>query len=448
MQPFGLLDNRYSSDDPRFALNYAGGGVSGETPTNADALGRLAYGLTNVGGVQDAAGLLGGPSLRENVSGGNYLDAALQGVGVLPVVGGVAKGLLGGAHLAAAIPAARSIAKAAKPAEAITEAVPQGIIAYHGSPHSFDQFSLDKIGTGEGAQVYGHGLYFADNEDVAKSYRDNLSKQTSYAGDSVANSHPSDSPFATALHSVSAHVANGVDPREAMAIEAAQWRSQAQRYLDFGKQNPGAMATASTRADGFNAIADEIERLDPAKLVKNPGSMYQVRINADPEQFFNWDKPLSEQSQSIQDALKQLSNNPKNGFNLIDSIATLDAAKADPRLSHLTKRGSPVNPTGSSIYENLANERGAVDWPITADADMRKEYRNKASVLTSQDMRNAGIPGIKYLDQGSRSEGVGSHNYVVFDDSLIDILKKYGLVGLLGGGMAMNVNQQQSQPGL
>jgi hypothetical protein len=99
MQPFGLLDNRYSSDDPRFALNYAGGGVSGETPTNADAIGRLAYGLTNLGGVQDAAGLLGGPSLRENVSGGNYLDAAMQGVGVLPVVGGVAKGLLGAGAL-------------------------------------------------------------------------------------------------------------------------------------------------------------------------------------------------------------------------------------------------------------------------------------------------------------------------------------------------------------
>jgi len=99
MQPFGLLDNRYSSDDPRFALSYAGGGASGETPTNADALGRLAYGLTNVGGVQDASGLLGGPSLRENVSGGNYIDAAMQGVGVLPVVGGVAKGLLGAGAL-------------------------------------------------------------------------------------------------------------------------------------------------------------------------------------------------------------------------------------------------------------------------------------------------------------------------------------------------------------
>lgn len=49
---------------------------------------------------------------------------------------------------------------------------PKGITAYHGSPHDFDKFSLDKIGTGEGAQAYGHGLYFADSEGVARSYRD------------------------------------------------------------------------------------------------------------------------------------------------------------------------------------------------------------------------------------------------------------------------------------
>src|SRR5690606_18965584 len=49
-----------------------------------------------------------------------------------------------------------------------------GIRAYHGSPHDFDRFSMDKIGTGEGAQAYGHGLYFAEAEDVARSYRDGL----------------------------------------------------------------------------------------------------------------------------------------------------------------------------------------------------------------------------------------------------------------------------------
>jgi hypothetical protein len=432
MQPFGLLsDNRYSSDDPRFALNYAGGGVTGQTPTNADAIGRLAYGLTNLGGVQDAAGLLGGPSVAENIKRGNNLDASLQMLAALPMVG----------MLGTAGKATRNIAKAAKPAEAIAEAVPQGIVAYHGSPHSFDQFSLDKIGTGEGAQVYGHGLYFADNEDVAKSYRDTLSgKLSGVKVDGVPAEQTGLSPSAAQIAHM--HLTGVANMEELLARNTASL-DKANAIL---KDNPNSQlalmnaASAKQSIDAINEIKGKNIAFEPSK-----GSMYQVRINADPEQFFNWDKPLSEQSQSIQDALKQLSNNPKNGFNLIDSIATLDAAKADPRLSHLTKRGSPVNPTGSSIYENLANERGAVDWPITADADMRKEYRNKASVLTSQDMRNAGIPGIKYLDQGSRSEGVGSHNYVVFDDSLIDILKKYGLVGLLGGGAAMGASQQQQQ---
>lgn len=55
----------------------------------------------------------------------------------------------------------------------------------------------------------------------------------------------------------------------------------------------------------------------------------------------------------------------------------------------------------------------------------------------SQSMRDAGIPGIKYLDQGSRAAGDGSRNYVVFDDKIIDILKKYGLLGAMGGGAAI-----------
>ena len=46
-----------------------------------------------------------------------------------------------------------------------------GATVYHGSPHRFDKFDLSKIGTGEGAQKYGHGLYFADSRDVARSYQ-------------------------------------------------------------------------------------------------------------------------------------------------------------------------------------------------------------------------------------------------------------------------------------
>jgi len=45
---------------------------------------------------------------------------------------------------------------------------------WHGSPHKFNKFDMSKIGTGEGAQAYGHGLYFADKKGVAQSYADTL----------------------------------------------------------------------------------------------------------------------------------------------------------------------------------------------------------------------------------------------------------------------------------
>jgi hypothetical protein len=46
-----------------------------------------------------------------------------------------------------------------------------GAVVFHGSPHKFDKFDSSKIGTGEGSQAYGHGLYFADSKDVAKTYQ-------------------------------------------------------------------------------------------------------------------------------------------------------------------------------------------------------------------------------------------------------------------------------------
>ena len=52
----------------------------------------------------------------------------------------------------------------------------------------------------------------------------------------------------------------------------------------------------------------------------------------------------------------------------------------------------------------------------------------------SERLQDAGIPGIKYLDQGSRAAGTGSSNYVVFDPSIIDITKKYAVPGAIGAG--------------
>src|SRR6056297_1915248 len=120
--------------------------------------------------------------------GGDYTGAAVDtAIAAAPVVGGVlgnvgAKTLAQGGDDAARGLMDAVLGYAPGRADALADggrkfaADESGAMRlYHGSPHDFDKFSMDKIGTGEGAQAYGHGLYFAENEDVARGYRDALS---------------------------------------------------------------------------------------------------------------------------------------------------------------------------------------------------------------------------------------------------------------------------------
>ena len=52
-----------------------------------------------------------------------------------------------------------------------------GMTVHHGSPHKFTQFDASKIGTGEGAQAYGHGIYLAESPAVADQYASNVSSK-------------------------------------------------------------------------------------------------------------------------------------------------------------------------------------------------------------------------------------------------------------------------------
>ena len=56
----------------------------------------------------------------------------------------------------------------------------QASVAFHGSGADFDEFRLEMIGTGEGAQAYGYGLYFTDSEDIAKYYKDTVSARQEF----------------------------------------------------------------------------------------------------------------------------------------------------------------------------------------------------------------------------------------------------------------------------
>ena len=62
-------------------------------------------------------------------------------------------------------------------------------------------------------------------------------------------------------------------------------------------------------------------------------------------------------------------------------------------------------------------------------------------------MRTEGIPGIKYLDAGSRGTADATRNFVVFDEKLINIVKRYGVAGAAAmlGVAAMDVEQAMAQ---
>ena len=72
-------------------------------------------------------------------------------------------------------PMMRGMNLAPRPAVRAPSAESQaGMIVFHGSPAKFSKFDPAKIGTGEGAQVYGYGHYVAESPEVAKQYKETL----------------------------------------------------------------------------------------------------------------------------------------------------------------------------------------------------------------------------------------------------------------------------------
>jgi hypothetical protein len=320
-----------------------------------------------------------GPSLGMAIAGaapglGEMVDAYDMGAGLLK--GDLPRAGMGAVGLALPFVAAGSLKRVA---DAATESPPPNAIrAYHGSPHDFDRFDMSKIGTGEGAQVYGHGLYFAENEDVARSYRTAGVRQPDYG--EVATLLPasamSNDNARRILDDISTAVADGeiANPSE---------------YLDVYEVRPDLRAAYQRAAEILN---------------RGPGKMYEVAIKADPDEFLDYDAPLSQQPPKVREAIESIDHPMYEGWR---------------------KSGYwPEHGTGASAYTGLAKHgmtRGAAKAGEHAEASKR--------------LREAGIKGIKYLDQGSRTAGDGTRNYVVFDDSLVEILRKYGLAGLLGANL-------------
>lgn len=161
----------------------------------------------------------------------------------------------------------------------------KGLLAmtlFHGTPHKFDRFALDKIGTGEGAQAYGHGLYFAENPGVAKSYA-----PRDFDAEEVMMQRYK------AAESVEDYESMEVWER-AMMHDTADEIREIYRDTDYG----------AAMRDKAEAIASEVEQLAQQGT---KGHLYEVDIPDEiTDRMLDWDAPLSEQPESVQRALREL----------------------------------------------------------------------------------------------------------------------------------------------
>jgi hypothetical protein len=215
-----------------------------------------------------------------------------------------------------------------------------GMTVFHGSPHRFDAFDMSKIGTGEGAQAYGHGLYFAESPDVAKQYV--------MAGRNI-----------------------GFDNRDGVPQYMA--KSLAMTGGD-AKAAIGILTDALSKTKGETKAANLKLAIKQLSEGKGEFGLYHVDIpDDDIAKMLDWDKPLSEQAESVKSLL----------------------------------RGSDIAPdesvwsqyTGQQLYEGEMQAGGPYKGSGWASSEAQK--------AVSEKLRKIGIPGIKYLDHGSRFSSGG-----------------------------------------
>lgn len=272
------------------------------------------------------------------------------------------------------------------------DAVRGAIRAFHGSPYDFDRFDASKIGTGEGAQAYGRGLYFAGNEAVARQYRDKLSKGLDALIDGIPSAHY--------LHAMPKK-----GSMEGLAVSALQ--ELAPGAIDLDDLFASARNWMPDESGAFARALESVRRKGVV-LGKRPGRMYEVELGFPEEALLDYDRPFATPAGVVgAEILRQ------------DNPAAVSASALRAIQDGSWRMESFV---GRSPYETAAVE-------LTRLAKTRSG---------AQALMDAGVPGVRYLDGQSRGVGQGTRNYVIFpgaEDS-IRILRKYAIPGAIGTGAA------------
>ena len=276
----------------------------------------------------------------------------------------------------------------------------QELDVYHGTPHTFDpetgaplgRFRSQKIGTGEGAQAYGYGLYFAESPDVAKEYQLKLS--------GVGRVQPMIDQYG----SVDAAIAE-------TEKRIAHFRNAVAENRSNPAANAAMLQITEKSLEGSEKALQDLRSIKAGNL-GNQGSRYKVDLpDAKIEQMLDWDKPLAEQPEAVR---KALSSHPK----VIAEVNRLNEQRVALNERNPERLSHPV------IGKLARKEYTAESLKGQALYELFSKGSNQAQA--SEYMRSLGIPGIKYLDAGSRTGEKGTRNFVVFpgEEQSLNILSR------------------------
>ena len=301
----------------------------------------------------------------------------------------------------------------------------------HGSASikTFDQFSNDFMGTGEGAQMNGWGSYFADVEEVTRQYQD---QGAAHSVRVVYKNNKNTENLGAALRRLMQSRLNAsakYGDNSPQYQYAATVELEAQLLLrglrDAARERKEATGTAEeAQADFEEYLADirsatltsqypelgviyralsDIENIQDIEY--STGTHYRVDIEVEPDELLAWDRSLDEQSLYVQMAIGS-SDNP--------SIqAAYDAVFQTEQL-----RGKQSGiATGAKFYraltEELGSPRAASQMLVSIGIrghrffDQDTRGRAEAQVSANEDSANYAIPENP------------TYNYVIFDDTAL-----------------------------
>ncbi len=310
---------------------------------------------------------------------------------------------------------------------------------WHGSPHRFDKFTTAKMGTGEGAQAYGWGMYFAGAREVAEWYRNTLGK-----AQINPRRHGEEITIYKKPRTIEMRLPEGesrkvvinssVGSNVVSIFSQNQFVYKNKRDADFIKKAGMPLVAdfdlpvVKEHIAKFWDVLQEGGGVEPTLV---PGAIYRVDLKPDEADYLDWDKPLSDAnrlkiiSQGIAEELQYV-NSWDNPFSEIGEVTAITGRKKKGQ-SYNFKVGGRY----ATHYLRNSNTTYRTEKPYLNEDNLRLKvgedvYRNLTKFLgtpqaASEFLFRAGVRGNKYLDGSSRIAGEGEHNYVIFNDTDVDI---------------------------